>query len=136
MAGIYNRLRKDARSEAAPRVGRPRRVVRGRTRSNAQVAAAWANQVAAGPTTRMPLRSSIGLALSGRLAESPLSRSSVAAYQFILLCTTLGRSRRVGGRDSRDVRTQTGRHTARDGGGAKLETIEIHSEGRLADCDG
>ncbi|MGD0123121.1 MAG: hypothetical protein ABSC46_11240 [Candidatus Limnocylindrales bacterium] len=38
----------------------------------------------------------------------------------------------VGGRDARDVRTQTGRDATRDGGGKKLETIEIHGEGRLA----
>ena len=38
----------------------------------------------------------------------------------------------VGGRDARDVRTQTGRDAIRDGGGKKLETIEIHGEGRLA----
>ncbi len=42
------------------------------------------------------------------------------------------RGTRVGGRDSRDVRTQTGRDTACDGKGAKLETIEIRGEGRLA----
>ena len=39
---------------------------------------------------------------------------------------------RTGGRDARDVRTQTGRDATRDAGGAKLETIEIHGEGRLA----
>ena len=42
------------------------------------------------------------------------------------------RGARVGGRDSRDVRTQTGRDSTRDGGGDKLETIEIRGEGRLA----
>ena len=42
------------------------------------------------------------------------------------------RGMRIGGRDSRDVRTQTG-HDARDGGGGgKLETIQIHGQGRLA----
>ena len=42
------------------------------------------------------------------------------------------RGMRVGGRDSRDVRTQTGRDATRDGAGGKLETIEIHGEGRVA----
>jgi hypothetical protein len=42
------------------------------------------------------------------------------------------RGMRMGGRDSRDVRTQAGRDAAREGGGEKLETIEIHGEGRLA----
>jgi hypothetical protein len=43
------------------------------------------------------------------------------------------RGMRAGGRDARDVRTQTGRDATRDGGdGKKLETIEIHGEGRLA----
>jgi hypothetical protein len=42
------------------------------------------------------------------------------------------RGARIGGRDSRDVRTQTGRDATRDGGGGKTETIEIHGEGRLA----
>ena len=42
------------------------------------------------------------------------------------------RGMRVGGRDSRDVRTQTGRDATRDGSGEKLETIDIHGEGRLA----
>ena len=36
------------------------------------------------------------------------------------------------GRDSRDVRTHTGRDATRDGAGGKLETIEIHGEGRVA----
>ena len=36
-------------------------------------------------------------------------------------------------RDARDVRTQTGRDAARDGGaGQKLEAIDIHGEGRIA----
>jgi hypothetical protein len=35
-------------------------------------------------------------------------------------------------RDSRDVRTQTGRDATRAGGGGKLEAIVIHGEGRLA----
>jgi hypothetical protein len=39
---------------------------------------------------------------------------------------------RQGGLDSRDVRTQTGRDANREGGGEKLETIELHGEGRLA----
>jgi hypothetical protein len=39
---------------------------------------------------------------------------------------------RMGGLDARDVRTQTGRDATRDGGGEKLETIEIHGEGRPA----
>ena len=39
---------------------------------------------------------------------------------------------RVGGRDSRDVRTQTGRDATRDGGDEKLEAIDIRGEGRLA----
>ena len=38
----------------------------------------------------------------------------------------------VGGRDARDVRTQTGRDATRDGGGEKLQTIDIHGEGRIA----
>lgn len=38
----------------------------------------------------------------------------------------------IGGRDARDVRTQTGRDMTRQGGGEKLETIEIHGEGRPA----
>ena len=42
------------------------------------------------------------------------------------------RGMRVGGRDSRDVRTQTGRDATRDGAGGKIETIEIHGEGRVA----
>ena len=42
------------------------------------------------------------------------------------------RGMRIGGRDSRDVRTQTGRDATRDGGGGKLQTVEIHGEGRLA----
>ena len=42
------------------------------------------------------------------------------------------RGMRIGGRDARDVRTQTGRDATREGGGGKLETIEIHGEGRLA----
>ena len=42
------------------------------------------------------------------------------------------RGMRVGGRDSRDVRTQMGRDATRDGGGEKLETIDIRGEGRLA----
>jgi hypothetical protein len=42
------------------------------------------------------------------------------------------RGMRVGGRDSRDVRTQTGRDATRDGGGEKLEAIEIRGEGRPA----
>ena len=36
------------------------------------------------------------------------------------------------GRDARDVRTQTGRDATRDGGGEKLQAIDIHGEGRLA----
>jgi hypothetical protein len=40
---------------------------------------------------------------------------------------------RMGGRDARDVRTQTGRDATRDGGaGQKLETIDIHGQGRIA----
>ena len=42
------------------------------------------------------------------------------------------RGMRVGGRDSRDVRTQTGRDATRDGAGGKIETIELHGEGRVA----
>ena len=43
------------------------------------------------------------------------------------------RGMRMGGRDSRDVRTQTGRDATHDDGrGEKLETIEIRGEGRLA----
>jgi hypothetical protein len=42
------------------------------------------------------------------------------------------RGMRIGGRDARDVRTQTGRDANRDGGAEKLATIEIHGEGRLA----
>jgi hypothetical protein len=42
------------------------------------------------------------------------------------------RGARMGGRDARDVRTQTDRDAKRDGGGAKLETIDLHGEGRLA----
>jgi len=38
----------------------------------------------------------------------------------------------IAGRDARDVRTETGRDATRDAGGAKLETIEIRGEGRLA----
>ncbi len=45
------------------------------------------------------------------------------------------RGARLDGRDSRDVRTQTGRDAARDGGGAKVETIEVHGQGRLAAPD-
>ena len=41
------------------------------------------------------------------------------------------RGMRIDGRDARDVRMQTGRD-ASAGGGEKLETIEIHGEGRLA----
>jgi hypothetical protein len=40
------------------------------------------------------------------------------------------RGNRPDGRDARDVRTQA--PAARDGGGAKVETIEIRGEGRLA----
>jgi hypothetical protein len=42
------------------------------------------------------------------------------------------RGPRLDGRDSRDVRTATGRDATREGGGGKLETIEIHGQGRLA----
>jgi|GEM_PF-1541919 len=42
------------------------------------------------------------------------------------------RGMRVGGRDARDVRSQTGRDMAGVGGGEKLEAIEIHGEGRPA----
>ena len=42
------------------------------------------------------------------------------------------RGARLDGRDARDVRLQSGGAAARDGGGAKLETIEIHGEARLA----
>jgi hypothetical protein len=42
------------------------------------------------------------------------------------------RGARTDGRDSRDVRSETGRDAGRKGGGEKLETIEIHGEGRLA----
>jgi hypothetical protein len=42
------------------------------------------------------------------------------------------RGPRVDGRDSRDVRAATGRDATRGGGGEKLETIEIHGQGRLA----
>lgn len=42
------------------------------------------------------------------------------------------RGMRIGGRDARDVRTGTGRDIARNGAGAKLETIEIRGEGRPA----
>ena len=39
--------------------------------------------------------------------------------------------RGAGAGDARDVRTQTGRDATRDVGGGKLETIEIHGQGRL-----
>jgi hypothetical protein len=42
------------------------------------------------------------------------------------------RGTRIDGRDSRDVRTQGGRDAARDGGGGKLETIEMSGEARPA----
>jgi hypothetical protein len=42
------------------------------------------------------------------------------------------RGMRVGGRDARDVRMETGRDATRDGGGEKLEVIEVHGEARLA----
>ena len=38
----------------------------------------------------------------------------------------------AGGRDARDVRTQTGRDAIRGAGVGKLETIDIHGQGRLA----
>jgi hypothetical protein len=41
------------------------------------------------------------------------------------------RGARLDGRDSRDVRTQTGRDAAGHGGGAKIETIELHGQARL-----
>ncbi|HEX7492240.1 MAG TPA: hypothetical protein VF337_11125 [Candidatus Limnocylindrales bacterium] len=42
------------------------------------------------------------------------------------------RGARQGGVDQRDVRTQTGRDAKREGGGQKLETIELRGEGRIA----
>jgi hypothetical protein len=42
------------------------------------------------------------------------------------------RGARLDGRDSRDVRTETGRDSARGAAGGKLKTIEIRGEGRLA----
>jgi hypothetical protein len=144
MDGIYNSLRNNARRLGGGRSSETNAAARLPGRPAGRAGSGYDGAMDDGGAFGGGLGGGLGGGMGGDMRDPRMAGGGLGPGQLQSLAGLFGlgamqghdardpRGMRIGGRDARDVRLQTGRDMARDGAGGKLETIEIHGEGRLA----